>query len=83
VKNQLARSGSRVYGKWHEEVRRRFADRQPEFGAIWLTYYPNIMVEWYPHVLVVSVVIPRGRRNAPSSPSSTTRKMWCTRTGIR
>ncbi|OQS32555.1 aromatic ring-hydroxylating oxygenase subunit alpha [Chromobacterium haemolyticum] len=60
VKNQLATSGSRVYGKWHEEVRRRYADQQPEFGAIWLTYYPNIMVEWYPHVLVVSVVMPRG-----------------------
>jgi len=60
VKNQLARSGSKVYGKWHEEVLKRYADKQPEFGAIWLTYYPNIMVEWYPHVLVVSVVIPRG-----------------------
>ena len=23
------------------------------------TYYPNIMVEWYPHVLVIST-IPRG-----------------------
>ena len=23
-------------------------------------YYPNIMVEWYPHVLVVCTVIPRG-----------------------
>lgn len=60
VKNQLARAGSRIYGKWHEEVRRRFEENQPPYGAIWLTYYPNIMVEWYPHVLVVSVVIPRG-----------------------
>ena len=32
----------------------------PEHGAIWLTYYPNITVEWYPHCLVVSTVIPRG-----------------------
>jgi choline monooxygenase len=28
-------------------------------GAIWLTYYPNIMVEWYPHVLVVSTLYPK------------------------
>ena len=28
--------------------------RTPKYGAIWLTYYPNLMVEWYPHVLVVS-----------------------------
>jgi choline monooxygenase len=27
---------------------------------VWLTYYPNIMVEWYPHVLVISTLIPRG-----------------------
>ncbi|VEB41716.1 Uncharacterised protein [Chromobacterium violaceum] len=41
VKNRLARAGSKVYGKWHEEVRRRYAEQQPEFGAIWLTYYPT------------------------------------------
>ena len=29
-------------------------------GAIWLTYYPNIMVEWYPHVLVISTIVPCG-----------------------
>ncbi len=60
VKNRLARSGSKVYSEWHEQVLQRYQDAQPEFGAIWLTYYPNIMVEWYPHVLVVSVAIPKG-----------------------
>ena len=30
----------------------------PPHGAIWLTYYPNIMLEWYPHVLVVSTLVP-------------------------
>ena len=32
----------------------------PPHGAIWLTLYPNIMIEWYPHVLVVSTLYPRG-----------------------
>ena len=32
----------------------------PKHGAIWLTYYPNVMVEWYPHVLVVSTLFPKG-----------------------
>jgi choline monooxygenase len=32
----------------------------PPYGAIWLTLYPNIMVEWYPHVLVVSTLWPKG-----------------------
>ena len=31
----------------------------PQHGAIWLTYYPNVMVEWYPHVLVISTLYPR------------------------
>ena len=29
-------------------------------GAIWLTLYPNVMVEWYPNVLVVSTLFPQG-----------------------
>src|SRR6266704_282620 len=28
-------------------------------GAIWFLYYPNVMLEWYPHVLVVSTLLPR------------------------
>jgi phenylpropionate dioxygenase-like ring-hydroxylating dioxygenase large terminal subunit len=28
------------------------------FGAIWLTYYPNVMIEWYPHTLTVSTLVP-------------------------
>jgi phenylpropionate dioxygenase-like ring-hydroxylating dioxygenase large terminal subunit len=64
VNNALARPGSEVYRKWHEQVLKfrgeRYADNVPKYGAIWLTLYPNIMVEWYPHVLVVSHLIPRG-----------------------
>ena len=25
-----------------------------------LTYYPNVMVEWYPHSLVISTLVPQG-----------------------
>ena len=32
----------------------------PPHGAIWLTYYPHIMVEWYPHVLTISSLHPLG-----------------------
>jgi choline monooxygenase len=38
------------------------AASRPQHGAIWLTYYPTVMVEWYPHVLVVSTLFPRGPR---------------------
>ena len=60
INKQLSRPGSPVYQKWHEQVLRYNEGKVPPHGAIWLTYYPNIMVEWYPHVLVVSCVWPTG-----------------------
>jgi phenylpropionate dioxygenase-like ring-hydroxylating dioxygenase large terminal subunit len=58
----LMKSGSEVYARWQKVVREYYGDRgeTPPQGAVWLTYYPNIMVEWYPHVLVVSTVLPQG-----------------------
>jgi phenylpropionate dioxygenase-like ring-hydroxylating dioxygenase large terminal subunit len=60
ISNALRKVGSPVYGKWQEQVLRYYGDKLPQYGAIWLTYYPNIMVEWYPGTLVVSTIIPRG-----------------------
>ena len=63
-KNELAKPGSAAYRKWHDAVlayrQGRFDDPIPKHGAIWLTYYPAVMVEWYPHVLVVSTLVPKG-----------------------
>ena len=56
----LARGGSPVYQKWQDVLMRYNEGKNPPHGAIWLTYYPNIMVEWYPHVLVISTIVPRG-----------------------
>ncbi len=65
--NALAKpgaGGSAAYRKWHEAVmayrRDRFDGVMPKHGAVWLTYYPAVMVEWYPHVLVVSTLHPQG-----------------------
>ena len=55
----LLKSGSKVYERWQQAVRDYYGEQKPKQGAVWLTYYPNIMVEWYPHVLVVSTLIPR------------------------
>lgn len=54
----LARPGSSAYKRWHRAVLDYCGGELPRHGAIWLTYYPNVMVEWYPHVLVVSTLIP-------------------------
>ncbi|MBP8169486.1 MAG: aromatic ring-hydroxylating dioxygenase subunit alpha [Azonexus sp.] len=57
----LKKSGSKVYERWQKAVLDIYGaeGKTPEHGAIWLTYFPNIMVEWYPHVLVVSTLIPQ------------------------
>jgi choline monooxygenase len=60
VNKGLAKSGSPAYQKWQEQVLKFRGGEIPPFGAIWLTLYPNIMVEWYPHVLVVSTLWPNG-----------------------
>ncbi len=60
VANRLGRPGSPVYERWHKALLDYRGGQPPSHGAIWLTYYPHIMVEWYPHVLTVSTVHPVG-----------------------
>jgi phenylpropionate dioxygenase-like ring-hydroxylating dioxygenase large terminal subunit len=62
VNSALARPGSAAYRKWHEAVRQRYGTQMPKHGAIWLTLYPTVMVEWYPQVLVVSTLHAQGPR---------------------
>jgi choline monooxygenase len=57
---KLDKPGSDVYKRWHDEVLKFQNGQLPKHGAIWLTLYPNVMVEWYPQVLVVSTLFPLG-----------------------
>jgi len=58
VASTFGKPGSDTYKKWHEVLLKYRGGELPEQGAIWLTYYPHIMVEWYPHVLTVSTLHP-------------------------
>jgi phenylpropionate dioxygenase-like ring-hydroxylating dioxygenase large terminal subunit len=60
VAHSLERPGSAVYQRWHDAVLAFGGGHMPRHGAIWLTYYPTVMVEWYPNVLVVSTLFPTG-----------------------
>lgn len=60
IHKELSKPGSPTYRKWHDAVLSFHGGKQPEHGAIWMLYYPNLMLEWYPGVLVVSWLIPRG-----------------------
>jgi phenylpropionate dioxygenase-like ring-hydroxylating dioxygenase large terminal subunit len=59
VNSGLAKPGTKKYERWHKAVLDYSRGEKPRYGAIWMVYYPNIMLEWYPHVLVVSTLIPR------------------------
>ncbi len=62
----LGKAGSDVYRQWQDAVRNYRGQNHdgtpPKQGAIWLTYYPGVMLEVYPHVLVVSTLVPQGPR---------------------
>jgi choline monooxygenase len=60
VRDALAQPGTPVYQRWHDALMKFRGGTPPSHGAIWLTLYPNVMVEWYPHVLVVSTLFPKG-----------------------
>ncbi len=62
IHHALAKPGSETYRRWHEAVRQRYEGTPPRYGAIWLTLYPTVMVEWYPSVLVVSTLKPLSPR---------------------
>ena len=54
----LSEGATPIYRRWQDEVLRMHDGVLPEHGAIWMTLYPNMMVEWYPKVLVVSHLHP-------------------------
>ncbi len=58
AQNLLKPAGSPAYQRWHRALMRYRNGQLPAHGAIWLTYHPHIMVEWYPHVLTVSTLYP-------------------------
>jgi choline monooxygenase len=59
VNSALAKPGTKTYERWHKAVLDYYRGEPPKHGAIWVTVYPNIMLEWYAHVLIVSTLIPR------------------------
>lgn len=54
----LRKPGTTTYKKWHKAVTQFNNGVEPDYGAIWMCLYPNITVEWYPNVLVISTLHP-------------------------
>ncbi|CDZ77177.1 2-halobenzoate 1,2-dioxygenase large subunit [Legionella massiliensis] len=60
AQRNLLKSGPLIHSNWHKAILDYRNNRPPEFGAIWFLLYPNIMVEHYPEMLTISVVLPDG-----------------------
>ncbi|WP_338770457.1 aromatic ring-hydroxylating dioxygenase subunit alpha [Massilia sp. METH4] len=60
VHQALGAPGSDIYRDWHDRLLEYRTGVAPDFGAIWVTYFPTHMIELYPHVLVLSTLYPRG-----------------------
>ncbi len=58
VHRALSQPGSSAYRTWHEKLLEFRGGQAPDFGAVWVTYYPTHMIEVYPHVLVLSTLYP-------------------------
>lgn len=58
VHHALAHPGSETYKRWHDQLLQFRQGESPDFGAVWVTYFPTHMIELYPHVLVLSTLHP-------------------------
>ncbi len=58
VHHALSQPGTETYRRWHDHLLEFRAGAAPDFGAIWVTYFPTHMIEIYPHVLVLSTLHP-------------------------
>lgn len=63
VHQALDAPGSEVYREWQDRLLAYRTGVAPNFGAVWVTYFPTHMIELYPHVLVLSTLYPKGPQN--------------------
>ncbi|MDR0250877.1 MAG: aromatic ring-hydroxylating dioxygenase subunit alpha [Burkholderiales bacterium] len=62
VFRELGKHGSPAYEEYANALKIHYQEGLPRYGAVWFTYFPNIMIECYPEMLVVSTVWPTGVR---------------------
>lgn len=60
--DNLIKTTTPNYRQFQDALIARYGGTLPRYGAIWCFLYPNIMIEWYPDVLVISTIYPKGAR---------------------
>lgn len=51
---------SEIYRRWHQAALDYYGGKLPEVAVMWFMLYPNIMIEVYPAVTIISSIIPDG-----------------------
>ncbi len=46
------------YNKLWSLINKHYSGESPPHGALWVLLFPNVMIEWYPHILVISTIKP-------------------------
>ncbi len=58
MRKDISGGATPAYERWQSKIREAFPVL-PERGAVWAFYYPNLMLEWNPGSIMVSVLSPR------------------------
>jgi len=59
IKDGLRAQASPNYTRYRDVLLAYSNGALPKYGTVWSILYPNVMLEWYPHCLVISTLIPR------------------------
>jgi phenylpropionate dioxygenase-like ring-hydroxylating dioxygenase large terminal subunit len=51
-------AGSAIFDEYQRLLLDVEGGKSPAFGAIWLTYFPNTLIEWYPHANIITTYDP-------------------------
>jgi phenylpropionate dioxygenase-like ring-hydroxylating dioxygenase large terminal subunit len=51
-------AGSPIFDEYQRLLLDVNNGRSPAFGAIWLTYFPGTLIEWYPHANIITTYDP-------------------------
>lgn len=60
--SDLTKSATPIYKDFQQALMDVFKEELPRYGAVWTLVYPNIMLERYPGIIVISTVVPKGAR---------------------
>ncbi|STY28649.1 choline monooxygenase [Legionella wadsworthii] len=60
IQSDLTKFGTDNFKSYQNELLAEAKSNLPRYGAVWMAYYPNIMIEYYPYMIIISTIYPVG-----------------------